>query len=110
MKKVKWTAIAGMAFVMLVPATAERHGNAQDPKRIEKHVQRLARKLDLTAEQTNLVRVVLLQKQKRMGEVRKEMELIREQAVDEIKSLLTDEQKEKFKKIEMKMRKGREKE
>ena len=108
MKKIILTAIAGIMLAIPVAALADEPGPSKDPKWVEKHVERLSKKLDLTRDQKVLIRALLDQKRKRMLEVRNELTLIREQTAKEIKSLLTDEQKKKYEKIEMKMKKNRE--
>ena len=99
MKRIFLAMAVLVAGACSLPAASEKNAGA-NPQRIQKHVEYLTKKLDLTNDQINFIQALLLQKHKRMEEVRKEMRLIRQQTDTEIKSLLTNEQKAKYEKME----------
>lgn len=85
-----------------------RHGTTPE-KRHERIVSKLTSKLDLTPEQREAVSGILAEGRTKvdvvMGDVRPQINEIREETSSRIKVLLTPEQQEKFEKLNEKMKK-----
>ena len=96
--------VAGAVVVMLAASSAafakeSHHGDPQ------KHLDRLTKKLELTAQQRGQVEQIMNDYRGRMEGLRSQMEALQKEKREKISAVLTPKQREKFEK--MKQHKGK---
>ena len=82
------------------------HRKGSFEKRFEKKIERFSRKLSLNADQKEKVRVIFAQKREKIKafheESRARYQVLRKETIDQVKPLLTDDQKKTFDGLEKK--------
>lgn len=99
MRKVVLMAVVLMASIMTVTAQQRQRNDKNPQQRLEKQIERLDEKLNLTDEQAKQVKAIYEEFYKQQSSSREACRSQRKEMNDKIESLLTEEQKKIYESI-----------